>query len=217
MLSKRQLTMPESSQPEVRSDHSLMRQFRGGHVDAATELYARYANRLLDLAKRRTGAELGHRVEPEDVVQSVFRTFFRRAAEGSYQVPDGDTLWKLFMVIALNKIRSLADFHRADKRDVRRTQGMLETPPDNHEQESLNILKMTIEDLTSGLHESHQHMIRMRIEGYGVDEIAAKVQRSKRSTERVLQAFRERLFAAIHECGVAVDGDGDPLEENPNG
>ena len=197
--------MPDFLNSEARTDHSLLRQFRGGQVDAATELYSRYATRLLELAKSRTGAELGQSVDPEDVVQSVFRTFFRRAAEGSYQVPNGDTLWKLLMVIALNKIRSLADYHRAGKRDVRRTQPMLEPVPSDSEQESLNILQLTIDELTSQLHESHQQIIRMRIEGYGVDEIATKVQRSKRTTERVLQAFREQLFAAIHECGVDTE------------
>ncbi len=201
------IQMPEFSNSEARTDHSLLRQFRGGQVDAATELYARYATRLLELAKSRTGVELGHSVDPEDVVQSVFRTFFRRAAQGSYQVPNGDTLWKLLMVIALNKIRSLADYHRAGKRDVRRTQPISGVVPADHADESLNILQITIDELTSQLHESHQQMIRMRIEGYGVDEIAIKVQRSKRTTERVLQAFREQLFAAIHEIGVDVDDD----------
>jgi RNA polymerase sigma-70 factor, ECF subfamily len=206
--------MPDFLNSEARTDHSLLRQFRGGQVDAATELYSRYATRLLALAKSRTGAELGQSVDPEDVVQSVFRTFFRRAAEGSYQVPNGDTLWKLLMVIALNKIRSLADYHRAGKRDMRRTQPMLGTLPADHEQESLNILQITIAELTSQLHESHQQIIRMRIEGYGVDEIATKVQRSKRTTERVLQAFREQLFAAIHECG--VDTEDKDSQENPS-
>ena len=207
--------MPDFSNPDIRSDHSLLRQFRGGHIDAATELYSRYATRLLELAKKRTGVELSHRVDPEDVVQSVFRTFFRRAAEGSYQVPNGDTLWKLLMVIALNKIRSLADYHRADKRDVRRTQPILGVLSADHEQESLYVLQITIDELTSQLHESHQLMIRMRIEGYAVEEIATKVQRSKRTTERVLQAFREQLFAAIHECGVQIEDAN--VEENPIG
>ncbi len=202
--------MPHSQFPESNTDRTLLGQYRRGQADAATELYARYAARLLELAKRRTGAELGNRVEPEDVVQSVFRTFFRRAAEGSYQVPDGDTLWKLLMVIALNKIRSLADYHRADKRDMRRTHAISEVPPEQHERESLNILQMTIEDMTSEMHESHRQMIRMRIEGFSVDEIAAAVQRSKRTTERVLQSFREQLFAQLHGSGVAVD-DG-PIE-----
>ena len=134
----RQFKCLNFSIPKLEPTHSLLRQFRGGQVDAATELYSRYATRLLELARSRTGVELGHSVDPEDVVQSVFRTFFRRAAEGSYSVPNGDTLWKLLMVIALNKIRSLADYHRAGKRDLRRTQPIVGVLPSDHEQESLN-------------------------------------------------------------------------------
>lgn len=205
-----------SSTPLMPSDHSLLRQFRGGEVDAATELYSRYASRLLELAKRRTGSELGQRVDPEDIVQSVFRTFFRRASEGSYQVPDGSTLWKLLMVIALNKIRSLADYHRALKRDVRRTVGAQEPQSRDSEWESLNILQMTIDDLTGTLPETHREMIRLRIEGYGVNEIAERVERSKRTTERVLQAFRASLLEALKSEGISEDFDLEsPMEENP--
>ena len=75
------------------------------------------------------------------------------------------------------------------------------------------ILQITIDELTSQLHESHQQIIRMRIEGYAVEEIATKVQRSKRTTERVLQAFREQLFATIHDCGVDIEDE--KVEENP--
>lgn len=204
--------MPNSRQSGSNSDDTLLKQFRGGERDAATQLYARYATRLLDLAQRRTGQDLTQRVDPEDVVQSVFRTFFRRAAEGSYEVPDGDTLWKLLMVIALNKIRSLADFHRADKRDVRRTQGMLAADNELGQHDSLDLLRLTIEDLTQDLPEAHKQMIQLRIEGYAVSEIAEKVARSKRSTERVLQAFRTHLMSELKQAGVdeLVDGEMNP-------
>ncbi len=194
--------MPGSRESGDRSDDTLLRQLQGGGAEAATQLYARYAGRLLELAQRRTGQDLTQRVDPEDVVQSVFRTFFRRAAEGSYQVPDGDTLWKLLMVIALNKIRSLADFHRADKRDVRRTQGMDAADNDVGNASSIDLLRLTIEDLTQDLPEAHKEMIRLRIEGYTVAEIAEKVERSKRSTERVLQAFRAQLLAELKSAGM---------------
>ena len=104
------------------SDQSLLRRFQHGHEDASTELYLRYSERLLALVAagfRRPGPA----VDPEDIVQSVFRTFFRRASLGHYTVPDGDEIWKLFLVIALNKVRAIGSFHRAAKRDVRRTAG----------------------------------------------------------------------------------------------
>src|SRR4051812_37943280 len=89
---------PPASEPEPASDRSLLRQFRQGEKDAPTELYLRYAARLRALAEKQSGADLARRVDPEDIVQSVFRTFFRRAAHGQYDVPQGEEIWKLLLV-----------------------------------------------------------------------------------------------------------------------
>ena len=59
----------------------------------------------------------------EDIVQSVFGSFFRRLGQGFYDVPEGDELWKLLLVIALHKIRKKAAYHHAAKRDRHRTIG----------------------------------------------------------------------------------------------
>ncbi len=105
----------------IASDRSLLRRFRSGEQDAATEIYVRYARRLQALAARQAGADLASRFDPEDVVQSVFRTFFRRASAGYYEAPAGEELWRLLLVLSLHKVRDLATHHRAQKRDVGRT------------------------------------------------------------------------------------------------
>src|SRR3954467_6607208 len=108
---------------EASSDQSLLRRFRRGEDDGPTLLYLRYAERLRALAAAQMAQGLAARVDSEDIVQSVFRTFFRRAAEGQYDVPEGEEIWKLLLVIALNKVRALGAFHRAARRDVRLTAG----------------------------------------------------------------------------------------------
>jgi hypothetical protein len=42
-------------------------------------------------------------------------------------------------------------------------------------------------------------MIELRIAGHEVADIATQTQRSKRSVERILQDFRQKLHALIHE------------------
>src|SRR2546428_2278489 len=86
------------------SDRSLLGRIRRGQKDAATVLYMRYAERLRALAVAQCSPGLAKRVEPDDIVQSVFRTFFRRVTQGQYDVPAGEELWKLLLVMALNKI-----------------------------------------------------------------------------------------------------------------
>src|SRR5438067_13394663 len=88
------------------SERSLLRRYRGGSEDAATQLYRRYAHRLRALARAKCSAQLARRVDADDIVQSVFRTFFHAASRGCYDVPAGDDLWNLLLVIALNKIRA---------------------------------------------------------------------------------------------------------------
>jgi RNA polymerase sigma-70 factor, ECF subfamily len=198
------IPLPGEHAQGTASDRSLLRRLQHGQSDASTELYLRYAERLLALAASQSSPDLVRRVDPEDIVQSVFRTFFRRASLGHYTVPDGEEIWKLLLVIALNKVRATGAFHRAAKRDVRRTDGgevfvrAVESHPGKDEA-ALNLLRMVVEELLQGLHESHRRMIELRIEGHEVNEIAAAVQRSKRSVERVLQDFRERLDALIKE------------------
>jgi RNA polymerase sigma-70 factor (ECF subfamily) len=195
--------VPSAPEPGP-SDRSLLRRFREGQPDAATQLYLRYAGRLFALAQRQRGADLAARVDPEDIVQSVFRTFFRRAARGDYDVPEGDELWKLFLVIALNKVRSTAEHHRAAKRDVRQTQAgaafddALRNAADR-DGDALATLRMVIDDVLQTLPPSQRAIIEHRIEGCEVEEIARKTGRAKRSVERALQDFRKKLSSLIHE------------------
>lgn len=194
--------MSAANQTPPTSDNSLLQKFRGGTGDAATELFSRYAARLRALAAKQTSADLAQRVDPDDIVQSVFRTFFRRLSAGEFDVPAGEDLWKLFLVIALNKVRATAAHHKAAKRDVRQTESgnLLENEiPDGNDHE-LQILQMTIEELLAPLPSSHRQIISHRIAGNEVGEIAEKTGRSKRSVERILHEFRASLGAVLtHE------------------
>jgi RNA polymerase sigma-70 factor (ECF subfamily) len=186
------------------SDRSLLRRLRVGQEDAATQLYLRYAHRLRALAAARCSPDLAARVDPEDIVQSVFRTFFRRAARGDYDVPAGEELWKLFLVIALNKIRAVGAHHRAAKRDVRLSAGSDALEQAVHgaatqNETALSVLRLVIDEVLESLPPVQRQIIELRIEEYDVAEIAQKTQRSKRTVERVLQQFRTRLAAILEE------------------
>src|SRR5436190_234194 len=109
--------------PADPSDSSLLRRVQCGNQDAATQLYFRYAERLRQLVRSESSPALARREDPEDILQSIFTSFFRGVGRGYYDVPAGDELWKLFLVIALNKICAKGTYHRAAKRDVRVTVG----------------------------------------------------------------------------------------------
>lgn len=184
------------------SDRSLLRRLRAGDDEAAAAIYSRYAQRLRELARAHSSPELARRVEADEIVQSVFASFFRGADQGYYDLPAGEDLWKLFLVISLNKIRAKGNYHRAAKRDVRRTlvgepyEHTLQTVA-HRDQAAESLLAMTIEETLARLPEQHRAAIRLRIEGFEVSEIATKLGRSMRTTERLLQEARRHLADAL--------------------
>lgn len=187
------------------TDRSLMRRFRVGEEDAATAIYLRYAEKLQRLARSQTNPNLEKVVDTEGIVQSVFRTFFRRASSGQYQILSGDELWKLLLVIALNKIRNAANFHQADKRAQSRTQPLQGVDEKRisgkspGSENAIQVLQMTIDELIVDYPQSQRQMIRLRIEGCTVEEIARQTGRAKRSIERTLQQFRDQLRSQLDE------------------
>jgi RNA polymerase sigma-70 factor, ECF subfamily len=182
------------------SDRSLLRRLRGGCQDAATALYIRYAHRLRALVKAQCSTALARRVEPDDIVQSVFHRFFKRVCQGHYDVPDSEELWGLFLVMALNKIRSEETYHRADKRNLHLTQSIPEDLPDTarpRDAASYAVLSGTLAEVLDGLPRQQRDMVELRIQGHGIDEIARQTGRSKRTVERNLQEIRRQLRVAL--------------------
>jgi len=189
------------------SDERLLKRLRRGEVDAATELYVKYAERLTQVARRQTATNLVSRFDPEDVVQSVFRTFFRRFSTGNYDLPEGEELWKLLLVISLNKLRKLGLHHHAQKRDSRRTQvGQdMDAVSNGGGEEAGTHLRMTIDEVLAQLEPTAARIVLLRMEGRDIAEIATLAERSKRTIERVLQNFRQRLAREVQEIPGLVE------------
>jgi RNA polymerase sigma-70 factor (ECF subfamily) len=185
------------------SDTVLLKRFQNRDFDAATQLYVRYAQRIRNLAQAQCSTALAQRIEPDDIVQSVFGSFFRRAAQGDYQVPDGNELWRLLLSIALNKIRAKGIYHSAHKRDVRRTTQLAaadkwaEPARRGDDAVPYAFLKMVIQETMDQLSNAEKQIIALRIDGYEVAEIAQRTKSSKRSVERCLQDFRGRLALVL--------------------
>src|SRR6266478_1541359 len=106
-----------AAMPDAHESKVLVSRWRAGDQDAAKELFDRYASRLVALARKQISQRLASRVDPEDIVQSVFRTFFGRVKAGKFQFEDQDDLCKLLVRITINKTMRQIDFHTAAKRN----------------------------------------------------------------------------------------------------
>ena len=172
--------------------------------DAARAVFRQYAGRLIQLARARLDRRTRQKVDPEDVVQSVFRSFFTRQAEGRFDLTSWDDLWSLLVVITIRKCRRQAVALRADRRDVRRELHASQLP--ESEPASLDVvgaeptpdevvsLVETVERLLSGANDAERQIIMLRLQGYTPPEISREVGGlSERKVYRVLAQARKRL------------------------
>jgi RNA polymerase sigma factor (sigma-70 family) len=194
----------DSSLTDLSADQLLAR-WQQGDEAAATEMFRRYAQRLVALARSRLSDRLAHRVDPEDVVQSAYRSFFVAAREGRFELEHGGDLWQLLVTIMLHKLHRQVRRNTADKRSVEREQSLDDRPillrvqPQLLAQEPTPIeavaLVDELEQLMKSLNSVEQRMVELRLQGYNLDEIADKTERSERTVRRLLERIKEQLEA----------------------
>jgi RNA polymerase sigma-70 factor (ECF subfamily) len=99
----------------------FLRRVRAGEEWAAVELVRRYEPALrLEIRLRLKDPRLRRLLEPEDLCQSVLKSFFVRAASGLYDLENPTKLLALLRAMARNKVAKQARKHRALRRDLRR-------------------------------------------------------------------------------------------------
>ena len=179
-------------------EQALVDLWRQGDEEAARQIVHRYMDRLLMLARRRISQRLASRVDPEDVVQSVFRTFFKRLQEGQFVFSGQDDLCKLLVRITLHKTLRHIAFHKAAKRDPG-----LETEQGEHHRERLLALldgepspEATVafvdqlEHFLGQLRPQERQILEMRLQGYSNEEIGKQLGLYDRKIRRVIEHVR---------------------------
>src|SRR5690348_6415942 len=96
--------------PESFAD--LMARLRQGDQDAAAQLFQQYARRLIGLAHRRLDDRLRQKADPEEVMQSVLKSFFVRQRQGQFELDNWDSLWALLVRITLHKCGHRVEYYR---------------------------------------------------------------------------------------------------------
>jgi RNA polymerase sigma-70 factor (ECF subfamily) len=176
----------------------LARRAQAGDPAAADEVVARFARRLVVLAEAHLGRRLAGRLDGEDVVQSVFRTFFRRCSEGEFQLDSTGGMWRLLVKITVLKARAKGRFHTADRRNVAAEVGAPEGvlfDALGHEPgpDEAAALVDQIEALLRGLPELHGEVLRLRLAGHSVAEVAAGLGITRQGVYRMLAVLQQRL------------------------
>lgn len=187
------------------SVHELMSRLRSGEGDAAREVFVRFAGRLVGLARRHLDGRLTVKVDPEDVVQSAYKSFFLRYREGRLEVGSWDGLWGVLTIITLRKCADRAAYYRTEKRDVTR-----EVSSSTSEESGPAVFDLALDreprpDEAAALAETVEALFRavddpdereileLSLQGFTAGEISEKLGRAERSVRRLRERVRKRL------------------------
>src|SRR5215510_12343235 len=87
-------------------------------------LFERFSRRLIGLARVHLDERFQHKVDPEDVVQSVYKSVLIRYGDGALAAEGWEGLWGLLTRITLRKCADRVRYYRAERRAAGR-----EAPP----------------------------------------------------------------------------------------
>jgi RNA polymerase sigma-70 factor (ECF subfamily) len=193
-------------------DHSfatVMTRLRDGDEEAATEVFGRFVHRLVALASRQFEARFRAKADPEDVVQSVYRSFFRRQGSSPYELADWDGLWALLATITVRKCIARHQYWRAARRDIAREhdpsaetsagswwEAVDREPTPDH----AAVLADMLEQLVRQFGPRERAIAELTLQGYTHLEIAEHCDCSERTVARVIRRIRGWL-AKIDAAG----------------
>lgn len=191
---------------EESSWESMLRGLVEGDRQAYAEFWERFGGRLNRIADRHLPRHLHRRVQPEDVVQSVCRTFFRRVSEGQFNFEPKRQLWPLLCAITLNKVRMQVRYQLQERRhlarEVQLKQGgssedsggqPFELAQDEMDPQEVVAFSEQLEALLSKLDEDERRIVQLRLDGYDSREIAEQLDCSTRTVRRIASRLRTRL------------------------
>lgn len=199
-LAKKNLRSLELNVSDLTSRELLLR-FQAGEDAAAGEVFDRYVAKLLKLTRRRISPKLARRIDPDDVVQSAYRSFFVHARDGDYVVRRAGDLWRLLVAITFNKLYGQVEIHTAQRRDIKREQThdttdsesdfpLTDVEPSPAEAAEISEqLRVFMEQLS----QIERTILERRLAGSTIEQIADDVDRSQRTVRRLLQNIREQL------------------------
>jgi DNA-directed RNA polymerase specialized sigma24 family protein len=179
-------------------------QLQAGSPAAAQELWQRYFQRLVGLARNKLRGSSRRVADEEDVALSAFDSFCRQAEQGRFpQLLDRDSLWQLLVLLTTRK----ATHQRRDETRQKRGGGVAVTTETSGEAEDGAILEQIVSreptpEFAAQVAEECQRLLRKledpeleavalaRMEGYSVEEIAEQHGYAARSIKRKLRMIR---------------------------
>lgn len=172
---------------------------RSGDDQAARQLVRRFTGQLIVLARRRLDAALTYKVDPEDLVQSVYKSFFKRLDSGQCEFDTWDSVWGFLALITVRKCLDRAEYHRAACRCLGRERPLTSaamwsalarepTPP-----QAAMLVEM-VEQLMTGLDQRGRDVVSLHLQGFTIAEIGDRLGRARRTVRRTIAQAKSRML-----------------------
>lgn len=178
-------------------------QVKEGDSMAASVLWEHYYDRLIRNVRKHLRDQNRGVSDEEDIVVSVFESFYRAAQAGRFPEMSGrDDLWRLLLKMSARK---LVDKRRRDRRQRRgsgkpvfslqaagQDQAVMEVIGDEPTPEMVLTMAESVERLLSHLGDGQLREIAVgKMEGLSNAELATRLACSERTIERRLHLIRE--------------------------
>lgn len=180
---------------------------KDGDMAAAQPLWERYHRQLVALARDKLRTARRRDADEEDVVQGAFHSFFQGVARQRFPLlNDRDNLWRLLVVITARKAIAQITNERRQKRGggmLQGESGMTAREPDSDdaaieqivgEEPSPEFAAQVAEEYRRLLDELGDDSLRQvavwKMEGLTNDEVAGRLNCSRRTVARKLESIR---------------------------
>jgi len=165
---------------------------RANQGDSAAEriLHEKYSQRLVHLASSRIAKIFNSKIDPQDIVQSVFCSFFVRARNETVSFRDWNELWSFLFTVTVRKCSEQANRFLRDKRNVNREAfqnqlaersegfGLASSEPTPYQ---VSEFEETLANLMEPLTDTQRDIVRMRLDGCTNAEISKTLKRTERT------------------------------------
>jgi len=179
---------------------------KGGDPSAAQALWQRYHRQLVALARQKLQAGRRRAADEEDVVQNAFHSFFRGVSRGQFpRLDDRDNLWRLLVVITARKALDQLASEQSQRRGGGSLQGESRISPIAGRDDAA--IEQVVGDeptpeFAAQVADQYQRLLELvgddtlrrvavwKMEGLTNDEIAERLDCSRRTVARKLETIR---------------------------
>jgi RNA polymerase sigma-70 factor (ECF subfamily) len=180
---------------------------------AWTEVHRRFSVRLIALARSRLfDRHLRQKMDADDIVQSIWRTFDRRHRLGQFEVASWEGLWALLMVLTIRRACKWVQKLGAAKGPLGKEVALDATngrrgddqpaaafalADDNPTPEEVHLLVESVKERLAAMPAKKRKVVEMGLAGFRNAEIGSAVGRTEARVRQILDNLAQELLGLL--------------------